>query len=614
MIFKNQFIQVSFAGNRVIIENGERTSSQLPYHPEESNRIIVIYKILATKSREISDQNTRSPRQHRIKSSFTANKVIDSQIRDSRSNEATMTHSRSKPTPSKIRLEEADDTVLSSLQEFIAEHHIDLSDSLEFRRVPGRGLGIYSTADLTSGERIMHVPSSALVTVASVPSRFASKDMKSKLPVHVLLAAYIAFGMTKAKEQELQPWMATWPKLYEFIDSMCVFWPERTRKPITLRNGEAVENAEIRRDDKNSTSDRAINFQPVPQNLTGTWHRSKEGTPSFEATKSKVLDVQLAKFQKHIFLASEHFPSHLSTSTSLQNASPGLTRFIHAWALVNTRCFYHLAPGKRAPKDSSEAMALVPVMDLFNHTNIPNCKTCYDRKGFYINAGQDIPAGQELLLSYGAHGNDVLWTEYGFIMDANGDDSVAGFDEVVLKGLTTAEREILQDAGYLGKYTLTAEGFCWRSEIVSWLGVLSKTQWFRFLDGTLTPETADRLHLEKLRTMAVKRRKGNDAAIAQGDNAMPSAKAREKQIHWVAQLKAQAEVTLEGLAILSEAAADKDMLDIFADAEDGLMAHGSTGIPMHEVRRSQAKHRLGMCLRRWTQLLETCNVAMQNLR
>lgn len=525
-----------------------------------------------------------------------------------------MAHSTSNPTPPTIRPNEADDTVLSSLQGFITQHRIDLPSSLEFRRVPGRGLGIYSTADLPSGERIMHVPSSALLTTASIPFGFASKDLKSKLPVHVLLAAYIAFGMTEEKKQELRPWMATWPKMHEFIDSMCLWWPERTRSTVTLQMDGTGDNAEIHREDNDSTSARAITFQPVPPSLTGSWLRSKKDTPSSEAPRPKLLDIQLTKFHKHISLAAAHFPSHLSAPTSLQSASPELTSFIHAWAIVNTRCFYHLAPGKRAPKDSNEAMALVPVMDLFNHTNMSNCKTYYDRKGFYINAGRDIPAGQELLLSYGAHGNDLLWKEYGFIMDANGDDSVAGFDEIVLDGLTTAERDVLQGAGYLGNYTLTVEGFCWRSEVVSWLGILSRTQWFRFVEGTLTPETADRLHLDKMRAGATKRRKGNDAAVAQGDTTVPSAKAREKQIHWLTQLKAQAEVSLEGLTTLGQAAADTDMLDIFADAEEALTGHDLTGTSMGELRRSQGRQRLRTCLQRWTQLLETCNAAMVSVK
>ncbi|KEF58020.1 uncharacterized protein A1O9_05943 [Exophiala aquamarina CBS 119918] len=529
-----------------------------------------------------------------------------------------VTQSISNPTPSSIPPNEADDNVLSSLHDFITKHKIDLSSSLEFRRVPSRGLGIYATADLPSGERIMHVPSTELLTTASIPSRFASKDLKSKLPVHVLLAAYIAFGMTEEKKQELQPWMATWPQMHEFVDSMCLWWPERMRRPVTLQTGRAANNGRAMEvkwgDSSESASDRAITFQPVPQCLTGSWLRSKEDTPSSETAKPKLLDAQLAKFHKHISLAFAHFRSHIGASPSLHGASPELTSFIHAWAIVNTRCFYHLAPGKRAPKDSNEAIALVPVMDLFNHTNVSNCKTSYDRKGFYINAGQAIPAGQELLLSYGAHGNDLLWTEYGFTMDANGDDSVAGFDELVLEGLTLAEKDVLQGAGYLGNYMLTAEGFCWRSEVVSWLGTLSRTQWLRFVEGTLTPETADRLHVEKMRTGAAKRRKGNDAAVAQGDAVVPSAKAREKQLHWLALLKAQVEVSLEGLAMLGQAAADKSMLDIFADTEDELTALGWTDTPINDFRRTQAKQRLGMCLQRWTQLLEICNAARMSLK
>lgn len=354
------------------------------------------------------------------------------------------------------QLDEKNDPILASLRDFNIKREIYLSPSLALRRVPGRGVGVYSTARLRSGERIMHVPSSALLTSASVPFSFAGKELRSKLPVHVLLASYIAFGMTAEKKQELQPWMATWPKVSDFTDSLCLFWPETTRRPVTLRTGGEADNvtsaaSAVRRTRSEMTSHHEITFQPVPQSLTGSWLGAKEAT-----TPPKFLDQQLTKFQSHLALANKHFRTHLDVSLSPASDSPALTTFIYAWANVNSRCFYHVAPGKRAPKDSNEAMAMVPAMDLFNHSNVANCNTSYDRKGFHVVTERSIPAGQELLLSYGAHGNDTLWTEYGFVMDANGDDSIRGFDEVVLDGLTEAEKDVLEGASYLGNYTNTA--------------------------------------------------------------------------------------------------------------------------------------------------------------
>lgn len=514
------------------------------------------------------------------------------------------------------QFDEKDDPILASLRDFNAKHEIFLSPSLALRRVPGRGVGVYSTARLRSGERIMHVPSSALLTSASVPFTFAGKELRSKLPVHVLLAAYIAFGMMEKKKQELQPWMATWPRVNEFTDSMCLFWPEMTRRPMTLRTGGEVDDAKsdasaVRRKGSQTTSHRETTFQPVPQSLTGSWLGAKEAT-----TSPKFLDQQLTKFQSHLALAKKHFPTHLDVSLSSASDSPALTTFIHAWANVNSRCFYHVAPGKRAPKDSNEAMAMVPAMDLFNHSNVANCNTSYDRKGFHVVTERSIPAGQELLLSYGAHGNDTLWTEYGFVMDANGDDSIRGFDEVILDGLTGAEKDVLEGASYLGNYTLTLQGLCWRSEVVSWISILSRNQWFRFIEGTLTPETVDRLHVEKIKGGNVKRRKGNNAAVAalaDADVVLPSAKAREKQVHWLSQLKAQAVLSVQGLTLLGQAAFEKDLIGVFADAKESFVMQGFTGTQINDLMRSQAKQRRGMCFQRWTQILEICNAGIANL-
>lgn len=512
------------------------------------------------------------------------------------------------------QLDGKDDPILASLQEFIVTHGIYLSPSLAFRRVPGRGVGVYSTARLRSGERIMDVPSSLLLTTASIPFSFATKESRSKLPVHVLLAVYIAFGMSEEKRQKLQPWMATWPKVHEFTESICLFWPEETRKPLTLQiggvsgDGDGYTSAGRKRKGE-AITDHHVTFQPVPQSLTGSWLGASEDAPSSKSRRSKLLDLQLAKFQSHVELASKYFPAHLTKS------APALTTFIHAWANVNSRCFYHVAPGKRAPKDSNEAMAMVPAMDLFNHSHVANCNTSYDRKGFHVVTEKAIPAGQELLLSYGAHGNDTLWTEYGFIMDTNGDDSISGFDEVVLDGMTAAEIDLLEGASYLGDYTLTANGLCWRSEVVSWLRILSRNQWFRFIEGTLTPEAIDRLHIQKMGNGSVKRRKGNNAAVAAQtdvDTVLPSVEARETQIHWLSQLEIQAELSVQGLTLLGQSAFEKDLLDTFADAEEILEAQGIKGT--HLDRMTQAKQRCGMCLQRWTQILETCRSAIARLR
>ncbi|KAK5046564.1 hypothetical protein LTR84_007325 [Exophiala bonariae] len=531
-------------------------------------------------------------------------------------------NSKSAVTESTTRLAEKDDPVLSNLQDFIVRHGIYLSPSLSFRRVPGRGVGVYSTTRLRKGERIMDVPSSLLLTTASIPFNFAPKELRSKLPVHVLLAVYLAFGVSEQKKQELQPWMATWPKVQDFTESMCLFWPEKTRKPVTVRTGRGDDHGhgDISAGQKNktaTTSDQHITFRPVPQTLTGSWLGAREDGQILESEKPKFLDLQLAKFQSHIALANQHFPTHLTKSALSSKASQPLTTFTHAWANVNSRCFYHVAPGKRAPKDSNEAMAMVPAMDLFNHSHMANCNTSYDRKGFHVVTEQAISAGQELLLSYGAHSNDTLWTEYGFIMDPNGDDSIRGFDEVVLDGLTPIEMDVLEGVSYLGNYTLTAQGLCWRTEVVSWLGILSRNQWFRFIEGTLTPETIDRLHLQKTGNGSVKRRKGNNttvAAQADVDVVLPSARARDKQIHWLTQLKTQAELSVQGLTLLDQMASEKDLLDIFADVEELFKAQGFEKAQVDDMMRLQAKQRRGMCLQRWSQILDTCRLGIEKLR
>ena len=62
--------------------------------------------------------------------------------------------------------------------------------------------------------------------------------------------------------------------------------------------------------------------------------------------------------------------------------------------------------------------AIVPVGDLFNHsTTAPNVAAAYDAaaRGYVYTATQPIAAGDELLVSYGAHDNATLLKHYGFV-------------------------------------------------------------------------------------------------------------------------------------------------------------------------------------------------------
>ncbi|EXJ90038.1 hypothetical protein A1O3_03106 [Capronia epimyces CBS 606.96] len=515
----------------------------------------------------------------------------------------------------------SEDAILAGLLDYCVDHGIQISPNISVRRVPGKGLGVYTSKPLRRGERVMHVPTAALFTTASVPPSFVGKEARKTIPVHALLAAYLAFGMSEAKREEHARWMATWPRLTDFTSTMPLFWPARLKAPLAQHNG-SRNTASAEQGEKVAP----FPFLPLPPSLTGSWLPSS-GEESRQTT-SKVLDVQESKLESHLQIIAQAFPSR--ASALLSPGDPLHWKFIHMWCVVSSRCFYYLRPGQQPPKDSNEAMALCPAMDLFNHSDAARCHTTYDRKGYYVTTDQEYSVGKEVLLGYGAHSNDVLWNEYGFIMDSNASDGVQ-LDEVVLASLTDVQKKALQDAGYLGDYWLKPDGLCWRSEAVAWLDILTPSQWHRFLEGKYDPAVADRQFAAQGDETKVngannnrkRKRKSNEtsgaAKATSAPKQAPSERAKRRQLAWLASIAGVAEHSLRGLTSTAMRPvehngkgddSDEELLEWFGDADTVLESQGLRGSEVPETKSSQARLRHRMCAQRWRQILKLCTKAM----
>jgi hypothetical protein len=381
-----------------------------------------------------------------------------------------------------------------------------------------------------------------------------------------------------------------------------MFWPGATRGnvTVTMTSNSRKSTSENGKCQTMTAHEETIKFTPIPPSTT------------------TLMNAQRDKFQSHIEIWPEHlFPNGTHPTSNpldlLTPSNPHHRSFIHAWSAVNSRCFYYVRPGQRAPKDSNEAMALSPGMDLFNHSDTPNAQSSYDRKGFEITVlDHALGPGEEILLNYGGHGNDTLWTEYGFLMDGDNEfDGVSVSDEIVLGGLSAADRETLRENGYLGRYLLSAGGLDWRSQVVAWLGVLTRTQWARFVEGKIDAAHVDRIYrVGKEKTMAdsVGKKRPRVDGDGNGDgysDGAPSIRAKSKQIAWLARMQVEAENSLRGLLRLYEV--EKQLLDVFADTVEDMDAQSGQGGDVHGMRVSQAKTRHRLCVTRWAQILRMCS-------
>ncbi|KAI1819960.1 SET domain-containing protein [Xylaria intraflava] len=325
-------------------------------------------------------------------------------------------------------------------------------------RIPGRGIGVLATRDIQADEIVLEVPTTCLRTLSTVPkSRLrklsgdtttstATSTATTAISVHGILAADLALE----KSKKYAPWSAICPRL-EDLATMPLLWPRELQALLPPRARELLDN-------------------------------------------------QVAKSTRDWELVAAAFPG----LGSIQSAGEGSDEYRHAWLLVNSRTFYYLdaAIKRRRGLSRDDCLALMPVADLFNHTDEDGCHVAFGGDGFTFRATVPCREGEEVRICYGRHGGDFLLVEYGFVMEGNCWDE-ALLDEVLLERLDENARERLEAAGFLGGYVLDSATVCHRTEVALRLLCCRLGEWMRFVDGSDGGEgsraAVDALLLEILR-------------------------------------------------------------------------------------------------------------------
>jgi len=139
--------------------------------------------------------------------------------------------------------------------------------------------------------------------------------------------------------------------------------------------------------------------------------------------------------------------------------------FRWAWFTVNSRGVYS--------PDGSDNLALVPFLDMFNHS--PDVRveaeTMPDGNYRLTNLNRTYRKGDQVMINYGPHSNLSLYSEYGFILGDNADD----YFPLELRDLTQASSHILRqhlDVFVRSAALIEQHGLC-RSLSVSREGMLS---------------------------------------------------------------------------------------------------------------------------------------------
>lgn len=404
---------------------------------------------------------------------------------------------------------------VANLLQYCSTTGITIDASLRVEHVDGAGFGVYSTREIAAGQQIVFVPTTNIFTHEVIPDSFLRGEHRLSLPVHAQLAAFFAFA-NPAQLAPYQPWVDTWPELTDFSATMPFFHGPCAKyllKSLGLPNVD--ENLGMVRPAKRRRTNNGVRRPPIPEDISLSPAMSGSfTTPLLDANKDSYLRKICDRLIEHTRAVNDALPQ---PHKILPNEPRRLVKFFRAWCAVNTRCFSYWKRNTKhphKPEDPNEAMGLMPFADLFNHcappphddytgerttTGFCNVKEFTD--GFRITAMHNIPANVEIVTAYGAHNNDLLWNEYGFILpgDTNTEDTIK-LDEIVIGEMSEQDILTLSNYGYMDDYTLFHDGtVCYRTEQAAWLLVLGRHKWTRLVKDGLEPEDNVTSPMGKLR-------------------------------------------------------------------------------------------------------------------
>ncbi|KIW02335.1 hypothetical protein, variant [Verruconis gallopava] len=239
-----------------------------------------------------------------------------------------------------------------------------------------------------------------------------------------------------------------------------------------------------------------------------------------------LLRCQREKYERDVQTLHASIPEHLRDW------------YKYYWLVVNTRCFYwaffkkardEARKGRKLPRD--ECLALVPWGDYFNHED-HGCRVVEDVQGAAIICDRSYSKGEEVVVSYGAHSNDYLLVEYGFILASNRHDCTT-IDHLILPLLSEGQRNLLEDHHYLGEYYLSPAGLCYRTQVAIRAMVTSSKRMQSFLAGEYDGEMESKKMDKKTREIWALLRKFIEQNIARSEAAAKStASSRMTSSRW----------------------------------------------------------------------------------
>ncbi|KAH3665888.1 hypothetical protein OGAPHI_004077 [Ogataea philodendri] len=144
-----------------------------------------------------------------------------------------------------------------------------------------------------------------------------------------------------------------------------------------------------------------------------------------------------------------------------------LKEFLWAWLCCNSRCLYMELP-EILDKQLEDNFTLVPFVDFINHSLDDQTQVSLSPvSGFQVTIGEHAYSPEDqIFFSYGAHNDDFLLCEYGFMLEEGKNIwNTADLTPYVESLLKPDQKKLLEEYNYNGDYTATKDEISFRTEV-----------------------------------------------------------------------------------------------------------------------------------------------------
>ncbi|XP_024417211.2 SET domain-containing protein 4 isoform X2 [Desmodus rotundus] len=285
---------------------------------------------------------------------------------------------------------------------------------------PGTGRGLMSKTSLQEGQVILSLPESCLLTTDTVIRSYLGAYVAKWQPPPSPLLALCTFLVAEKHAGDRSPWKS-------YLEIL----PKAYTCPVCLEP-------------------EVVDLLPRP-------------------LKAKAREQRTCV--QELFTSSRDFFSSLQPLfTEAVESIFSYSAFLWAWGTVNTRAVYLAHARRQCFSAELDTCALAPYLDLLNHSPAAQVNAAFNEETrcYEIRTGSRWRPHEEVLICYGPHDNQRLLLEYGFVPPCNPHACVHVAQDVLVKYLPAADKQmdrkisILKDHDFTENLTFGWDGPSWR--------------------------------------------------------------------------------------------------------------------------------------------------------